>query len=988
MTGIIAGQLNARNKDAIDWHPKGLVGYGCHAVLAIVDVSTARTIQTLCSHEKAISLIRFGLQESFDDNTVKCASSDISGKVIVWDVLQGKKETSFQRLNDEVIQMHWFTQYGIYSDCLATLYSSNTLVLNNARNGEKFWVLPFSTRIFDFTIDLKDFSNMAFAGTNGSILLLRNVEAHETPVLSDSTLTTFKATDDDNDQLIQLTYHKAYEDLLFAVFSTKVVLVHTDSKQIIATVSTENMFPICRLLPCGERDAFYLVHANGVLSFWRARLHEHRDRYNAELTYEQTCYNDAQRFFSKNRVFGAQICPVTESNAVLLFHSGKLVFYQLNHNDQISLTPYRAQNLTDITSFDYSGDDQLCFTQQSLLPSLGANSTTVRIRPIEGIQSSPNQFAGKQLAAIGCSTGCIQFVDVFTGKLEKELNIHNCAVKCLEWVGPDMIISAAYSSSVSAHGSVRNDIFLTNVLTGARKRFRPEGDESPVQLLRVSYYRRYLAISFRNDPLEIWDMKAHRLLRRMSRKCPIIVDMAWSTKHVTKKTAEGETPQLVRENLVVLDNDNHLYHVIVKGLHVKDGKEVNTQWKSGSAPIRCMTWKDDLLAFGDVNGYLRIWDLSKRTFNQINSPSMTGPVLRCVFSRLSGDSTIAVQYAKGVVLFDAVCLQPTPHMLATSSSLLDIDMFGVIPVCISSEGICRFAATTDRNNGIAEKSVPKVLSNDFIKKAYALATSPESTTIEDEDDTEGLAYFKQRFANEPDLTKREASIAKLIGNLPTLSFLHAANSSISGEKCLPLTMVRFWHRDAYRKYAENLTKILLGTCKTTEQLDYAVERAVVLGKLGWAKYGLLNTDVVMPPESYRIHAFKSCLFNAEVEAEEPRCFIKMVATNLIAQNQLNDGIVLLFLIDQGMDACRFLASNGRWAQALQYAKMAPSTEKFTAEAEQLLSRWADHLHTNGRVLKTHAAMIYASLGQTDKAFDLVSAPAHEHSCFKAIPSTA
>lgn len=28
---------------------------------------------------------------------------------------------------------------------------------------------------------------------------------------------------------------------------------------------------------------------------------------------------------------------------------------------------------------------------------------------------------------------------------------------------------------------------------------------------------------------------------------------------------------------MVLDNDNHLYHVVVKGLHVRDGKEVSTQ---------------------------------------------------------------------------------------------------------------------------------------------------------------------------------------------------------------------------------------------------------------------------------------------------------------------------------------------------------------------------------------------------------------------------
>ena len=84
-----------------------------------------------------------------------------------------------------------------------------------------------------------------------------------------------------------------------------------------------------QILPCSERDAFYLVHSNGVISFWRAFVQNHKDRFSADLTYDQVSYNDAQRFFSKNRIFGAQICPTTESNLALLFNSGKLVFYQL-----------------------------------------------------------------------------------------------------------------------------------------------------------------------------------------------------------------------------------------------------------------------------------------------------------------------------------------------------------------------------------------------------------------------------------------------------------------------------------------------------------------------------------------------------------------------------------------------------------------------------------------------------------------------------------
>lgn len=123
-------------------------------------------------------------------------------------------------------------------------------------------------------------------------------------------------------------------------------------------------------------------------------------------------------------------------------------------------------------------------------PTIRPNSTTIRIRPMDKVVLSQDRFGGRHLAAIGSASGTIQLVDVFTGELLKELNVHYyCAVKCLEWAGPDIIISAAYSSSVSANGSVRNDIVMTNILTGAKKRLRPEADESPIRILRISAYQ-------------------------------------------------------------------------------------------------------------------------------------------------------------------------------------------------------------------------------------------------------------------------------------------------------------------------------------------------------------------------------------------------------------------------------------------------------------------------------------------------------------------
>jgi hypothetical protein len=50
-----------------------------------------------------------------------------------------------------------------------------------------------------------------------------------------------------------------------------------------------------------------------------------------------------------------------------------------------------------------------------------------------------------------------------------------------------------------------------------------------------------------------------------------------ATTNALPQVTDSKTKAIYRENLVVLDNENHLYHVVVKGMHVRDGKEVNTQ---------------------------------------------------------------------------------------------------------------------------------------------------------------------------------------------------------------------------------------------------------------------------------------------------------------------------------------------------------------------------------------------------------------------------
>lgn len=150
-----------------------------------------------------------------------------------------------------------------------------------------------------------------------------------------------------------------------------------------------------------------------------------------------------------------------------------------------------------------------------------------------------------------------------------------------------------------------------------------------------------------------------------------------------------------------------------------------------------------------------------------------------------------------------------------------------------------------------------------------------------------------------------------------------------------------------------MTKLLLSSCKTIDQIENSVEKAVVLGKVclkewlsihvftkmhnflspsyfpsripndfqyEWATYVLLNNEQANLA-NYRLNAFKACLLSANLVSEESQCLIKLTSTNMIASNYISEGIQLLFLIDQCLDACKYLISNGMWRQAIAYAKV-------------------------------------------------------------------
>lgn len=72
--------------------------------------------------------------------------------------------------------------------------------------------------------------------------------------------------------------------------------------------------------------------------------------------------------------------------------------------------------------------------------------------------------------------------------------------------------------------------------------------------------------------------------------------------------------------------------------------------------------------------------------------------------------------------------------------------------------------------------------------------------------------------------------------------------------------------------------------------------------------------------------------------------IKLVATNLIANGNISEGVQLLCLIGKGLDACRYLLSYSQWESAVWLAKSVLPTH----ETNEVMRKWADHLWVSGQ----------------------------------------
>ena len=176
------------------------------------------------------------------------------------------------------------------------------------------------------------------------------------------------------------------------------------------------------------------------------------------------------------------------------------------------------------------------------------------------------------LLAVGSPNGFLYIYNLNQNQLVRKLQMYTQAILGIEWCSTFMLITWANSSgtmasvadagggggsgsvslsSSSAGGAaaaaaassvvggggqatavagrqmlVRNEVLLTDLRTGESIQFRPGGvEESPITSIKLSNLRQYLVVLFKEQPLEIWDMKSFSIIKRISKKSPNIINL-------------------------------------------------------------------------------------------------------------------------------------------------------------------------------------------------------------------------------------------------------------------------------------------------------------------------------------------------------------------------------------------------------------------------------------------------------------------------------
>jgi len=1071
----IPGFCHPLNQGTLKWGQDGLLAYGSHNMVVVVDPATVQVVQCLNKHRASVVVVDWSTS---DTKRLQLASGDAAGQVISWDLSSGEHLRQVHDGNLPVQQLRW-----VSSTCLLAVHPPNHLVLWDMDTGTKVWKKSYGDSILGFDVSpfhadtlllrcehsfltVTDFSLSKCPKTEGKKFYLvtgkggspgRGVEGTEQKMSTKSTklrrmvrsmvlgeMGELEQQDKVND-CITAVFHPGVKNQVVLAYSKEVLIVDTELGQTVGQINVDRSnSPLAGMEVARQKPVIFLLHESGGVSVWSLRagltvastpimMSKSQSLLSfastpatsstpldglLEVSYESVSVSEHVRLGKNCRVLGLALRPSTQTEVSFLTTDGRIFLLNLRSTD--SSTPPPA-----IVTLSSLSTNSMRLTVSAILSSL-SHSKAVRMCPP---LTTKNWGFYRPLLAVGAVTGHLQVVNVSTGLVEREMSVHSAPVLGLEWTSTNpaaSLLSFAHCNVTGSNsGLVRNELVHTDIITGKVRHLRTEqgreAGEPKITMIRVSHLKKYFVVAFASGPFELWDLTKLCILRTMPKKFPHITALEWSPLHTARVKKSGstspseevakeqKTKEVSKEHIVMTDHDGQLYHFTVEGHTIKDGTKIPAE--TGLGTITCISWKSDMIVRGDTEGNVNIWNMKTRQSKNIHTGR--GMVKRMSFSPGKNNMKILVLYEDGVQIWDVKELEMINELRSpldmvkvedvewassdrvvlagqdgavrlaglalagTSSHTLaygrdqQVVCMGLLP----RDTFRRIACTLGYRPWAAGEDIRKVLTTGLTEEQVGLVEAV-------------LDYLGEQFIMS--VSDGGVSLAEryLLVSLALGLMFETELWLVLVEQKAGRPLGRQFHvladRNTFMGRQEELSRLHMA--RAVERVDRVrlTAQLICLGQVEAAVAMLLDTD--MEDNNSMADQLLACLIQATANRDSTECQLshvstmKMVATSLLSEGKLWEGVQLLVLTGKVGDACSYLRSAGHWDQALWLGKCRMED---TAEWVGLASRYSDHLVLQGQTRQ--AAVTHLAVGSAVAALECLHVGQFRELAHKMLP---
>lgn len=209
-------------------------------------------------------------------------------------------------------------------------------------------------------------------------------------------------------------------------------------------------------------------------------------------------------------------------------------------------------------------------------------------------------------------------------------------------------------------------------------------------------------------------------------------------------------------------------------------------------------------------------------------------------------------------------------------------------------------------------------------------------------------------------------------------------NAYSDEKYYKEVMVKLaqcvWFCDMSKR--EEVAKVLLWAgkelynTKSGNFLKYLLSYfSILLGELEKSAEILLDTEP-SDAKKYISNGMKAAFsVGSNTLPESTKAVLKIVATNLLASGETDEGLELLCLLSKHSEAVKYVETANDWSKAILLSKSSLTK----TQAHDCLSKYGHYLNSQRQVLKS--ASIYAYVGKFERAIEVLFGGRKRHLCF-------